>query len=116
MISIKENLQMQRHLEAQGEEAAKKYARELGGFPKGTTVASVNGHTRGWEDCGKSLTPILLKTLKALEDATERLEQIDMMKEGFEEDFMARAPKEAWEGMNAARKSIFEIRKEMGIK
>lgn len=33
-----------------GEVAAKVYAREFGGFPKGTSLIAVNGHTRGWNE------------------------------------------------------------------
>lgn len=41
-------------LELAGEAAAKRYAREQGGWPSGFSIAGVNGHTRGWDDCAQA--------------------------------------------------------------
>ena len=49
-----------------GEESAKAYAREFGGFPRGTSLISVNGHTRGWNDCIKLVVKPLLQEHVAL--------------------------------------------------
>lgn len=58
---------LQQVTEDKGEEAAKAYARSLGGFPKGFTLAGVNGHTKGWDECASLLAPLLVKMHEALE-------------------------------------------------
>lgn len=54
--------------ESMGEEKAKEYARALGGFPKGMTLASVNGHTRGWDEGFAAAVELLLPCVEALEE------------------------------------------------
>jgi hypothetical protein len=59
------------------ENCAKAYARELGGFPRGTSLIAVNGHTRGWDDCADILVKPLQKRLN------EYLDTHDVRKNGF---------------------------------
>lgn len=57
---------------AMAEESARKYARELGGFPRGTSLIAVNGHTRGWDDCVDLMVRPLWKERDALKAALKK--------------------------------------------
>lgn len=52
-----------------GEERAKVYAREFGGFPRGTSLIAVNGHTRGWNEAWEAA----IKDAQVLVEALETL-------------------------------------------
>ena len=58
---------LKKYSERVGEEKAKEYARSLGGFPKGMTLASVNGHTRGWDEGFTAAVELLGGAIPALE-------------------------------------------------
>lgn len=93
-----------------GEVFAKRYARELGGWPKGTAIASVNGHTRGWDDCLREVVTPLQKELEKKEAylvryRTQTAESIEVMGKAIElrdqlqkeRDLLREALKEAGE-------------------